>query len=154
MLPLFYEMSKILKYTFRIPRLEVVNDELVESGFNEETYTFTLLHKGIGLFEEIASKPLMAYMLEIDMQDKESIAQLLSKDFIPNLARASYTKVENGRFYNNRATAEEFKKLPVFQNLRDDITFATELIQMATECMIDVEKAKAKTKEVVNAKKQ
>ena len=71
---------KILKYTFRIPKLEVIDDELVESGFNEETYTFTLLHKGVGLFEEMAHKPLMAYMFEIgDVTDKDSVSKVVDE---------------------------------------------------------------------------
>lgn len=145
---------KILKYTFRIPRLEVVDDELVENGFNEETYTFTLLHKGVGLFEELAHKPLMAYMMELNIEDKEAISKLLSKDFIPNLACASYVKIENNNFHNNRATAEEFKKLPVYQRISDDLQFATELLSMATECMVDIEKMESRTKQNVNSKKE
>ena len=78
MLSLIFEM-KILKHTFKIPKLEVINDELVESGVCEETYTFTLLHKGVGLFEDIAKKPLLAYLYEIDIEDKEAIAKILSK---------------------------------------------------------------------------
>ncbi len=120
--PLFVEM-KILKYTFRIPKLEVVDGELIENGFNEESYTFTLLHKGVGLFEDLSSKPLLAYLYEIDLENKEAISKLLSKDFIPNLACASYVKIENNQFHNNRATAEDFKKLPVYQKVNEDINF-------------------------------
>lgn len=144
---------KILKYTFRIPKLEIVDGELVEGGFTEETYTFTLLHKGVGLFEELANKPLMAFLLDIDIENKESISKLLSKDFIPNLASASYVKIEDNKFHNNRATAEEFKKLPVFARLSDDLQFATELIQMATECMVDIKQSENKTKANVKSKK-
>lgn len=145
---------KILKHTFRIPSLEVVDGELIENGFTEETYTFTLLHKGIGLFEELASKPLMAYLYEIDIQDKDAIARILSKDFIPNLACASYVKIEDNKFHNNRATAEEFRKLPVFNEISNDIEFATDLLQMATDCMVDEVKQKTNTKQNVNSKKE
>lgn len=144
---------KILKYTFRIPKLNVVDGELVENGFNEETYTFTLLHKGVGLFEDLAEKPLLAYLYEIDLENKEAMSKLLSKDFVPNLACASYVKIENNQFHNNRATAEEFKKLPVYQKVNDDINFAVELIQMAMDCMIEIEKGKQKSDEVVKTKK-
>ena len=150
--PLFVEM-KILKYTFRIPKLEVVDGELIENGFNEESYTFTLLHKGVGLFEDLSSKPLLAYLYEIDLENKEAISKLLSKDFIPNLACASYVKIENNQFHNNRATAEDFKKLPVYQKVNEDINFAIELIQMAMDCMIEIEKEKIKTKDGVKSKK-
>lgn len=152
MLPLIFEM-KILKYTFRIPNLKVVNNELVENGFNEETYTFTLLHKGVGLFEDLSSKPLLAYLYEIDLENKEAISKLLSKDFIPNLACASYVKIENNQFHNNRATAEDFKKLPVFQKVSEDLDFAVELIQMAMDCMLEIQNEKNKTKEATNSKK-
>lgn len=150
--PLIFEM-KILKYTFKIPRLEVVDGELIENGFNEETYTFTLLHKGVGLFEDLSSKPLLAYLYEIDLENKEAMSKLLSKDFIPNLACASYVKIENNQFHNNRATAEDFKKLPVYQKVNEDINFAVELIQMAMDCMIEIEKGKKKSDDVVKSKK-
>ena len=144
---------KILKHTFKIPKLEVVDGELVENGFNEETYTFTLLHKGVGLFEDLADKPLLAYLYEIDMEDKEAMSKLLSKDFIPNLACASYVKIENNQFHNNRATAEDFKKLPVYQKVNEDLEFAVDLIQMAIDCILEEEKNKKKNDEVVKSKK-
>lgn len=144
---------KILKHTFRIPKLEVVDGELIENGFNEETYTFTLLHKGVGLFEDLSNKPLLAYLYEIDLENKEAISKLLSKDFIPNLACASYIKIENNQFHNNRATAEDFKKLPVFQKVSEDLDFAVELIQMAMDCMLEIQNEKLKTKEAVSSKK-
>lgn len=150
--PLIFEM-KILKHTFKIPKLEVVDGELVENGFNEETYTFTLLHKGVGLFEDLADKPLLAYLYEIDMEDKEAMSKLLSKDFIPNLACASYVKIENNQFHNNRATAEDFKKLPVYQKVNEDLEFAVDLIQMAMDCILEEEKNKKKNDEVVKSKK-
>lgn len=144
---------KILKHTFRIPKLEVIDGELIENGFNEETYTFTLLHKGVGLFEDLSNKPLLAYLYEIDLENKEAISKLLSKDFIPNLACASYIKIENNQFHNNRATAEDFKKLPVFQKVSEDLDFAVELIQMAMDCMLEIQNEKLKTKEAVSSKK-
>lgn len=150
--PLFIEM-KILKHTFKIPKLEVVDGELIENGFNEETYTFTLLHKGVGLFEDLADKPLLAYLYEIDLENKEAMSKLLSKDFIPNLACASYVKIENNQFHNNRATAEDFKKLPVYQKVNEDIDFAVDLIQMAMDCIIEKQKQEQKNNEVVKSKK-
>lgn len=151
--PLFIEM-KILKYTFRIPKLDVIDGELVEDGYTTETYTFTLLHKGVGLFEEITRKPLMAYLYEVgDIEDKENISKLMSKDFIPNLASASYIKIEDNKFHNNRSTAEEFRKLPVFQEINNNLDFAMELLQMATDCLIEINESEKKTKEKVNSKK-
>ena len=144
---------KILKHTFKIPNLEVVNGELTESGFKEETYTFTLLLKGTGLFEELAGKPLLAYLYEIDIENKEAVAKLQSKDFIPNLACASYVKIEDNKFHNNRATAEEFKKLPVYSRVTDDLDFMIDLIQMAMDCMLEEKEAEQKTKASANQKK-
>ena len=144
---------KILKYTFKLPKLDIVDGDLIESGFTEETYTFTLLHKGVGLFEDLSNKPLLAYLYEIDLENKEAISKLLSKDFIPNLACASYVKIENNQFHNNRATAEDFKKLPVYQKVTEDIEFAVELIQMAMDCMIEIEKGRNKSNDVVRSKK-
>lgn len=151
--PLFVEM-KIIKHTFKIPNLEIKNGELIEAGYNEETYTFTLLHKGIGIFEEMSGTPLMAYLADVDTDNmKESIKTLMSKDFIPNLASASYVKIEDNKFHNNRATAEEFKKLPVFNHISDDLDFAMDLIQMTLDCMIENKKAKDKSDSRVNSKK-
>ena len=145
---------KIIKHTFKVSKLEVVNGELTENGFNEETYTFTLLHKGFGIFEELTDKPLMAYLMDIDVDNmKESVSKLMSKDFIPNLACASYTKIEDNKFHNNRATAEEFKKLAVYNRVAEDLEFAMDLIQMAMDCLIEKKEADDKTKEVVNSKK-
>lgn len=145
---------KILKYTFRIPKLEVVDGDLVEDGFNEETYTFTLLHKGVGLFEEITRKPLMAYLYEIgDIGDKDNISKLMSKDFIPNLASASFIKIEDNKFHNNRTTAEEFRKLPVYQEINNNLDFAMELLQMATDCLVEINESEQKSKAKVNSKK-
>ena len=145
---------KILKHTFKIPVLDIVDGDLVENGFKEETYTFTLLHKGVGLFEELTSTPLMAYLVDVDTDDlRDSVSKLMSKDFIPNLACASYVKIEDNKFHNNRATAEDFKKLPVYNRLSDDLDFAMDLMQMALDCMIDFEKAKKKNDTNVNSKK-
>lgn len=145
---------KIIKHTFRIPKLEIQNGDLVETGYNEETYTFTLLHKGIGIFEEMVGTPLMAYLADVDTENiKESLKTLMSKDFIPNLASASYVKIEDNKFHNNRATAEDFKKLPVFNHISDDLDFAMDLIQMTLDCMIDEKKANIKSDNKVNTKK-
>ena len=136
---------KILKYTFRFPKLEVVGDELVENGLIEETYTFTLLHKGMGVFEELTGKPLLAYMSEFDLEEKEALGKMLSRDFIPKLACASYVKIEDGKFHNNRATAEEFKKTYVYPHLLEDMEFIKEIISMAMDCINEEANARAKS---------
>lgn len=150
---LIFEM-KILKYTFSLPKLQIdEKGELIENGITNETYTFTLLHKGIGIFEELAHKPLMSYLMDINLDDSTSFEKLLSKDFIPNLACASYVKIEGDKFHNNRATAEEFKKTQAYPKVTEDLNFVKELLQMSVECVSANEKAKAKTKQAVDSKK-
>lgn len=141
---------KILKHTFVFPKLEVIDGELVETGTNEETYTFTLLFKGIGVFEELANQPLLTSLLSFANADgtvkEEAISRLMSKEFISNLACASYVKIEGDRFHNNRATAEEFKKTKAYSEIFKDMGFIESLLTMAVECVADEQKAKAKTK--------
>ena len=155
MLPLIFAM-KILKYTFRLPKLEVIDDELVETGHIEETHTFTLLFRGIGIYEELANKPLLASLMamqgEGDDINANAIDNMLSKDFISNLACASYVKIENGKFHNNRATAEEFKRTSAYSQIFNDVDFVTQLVTMAVDCIKEDTIAKEKTKSNVNSK--
>lgn len=138
---------KILKYTFRLPNLKLVGDDLIEDGFEEETHTFTLLFKGIGVFEELAHKPLLASLSQIGNDvDEEAVESILSKDFVSNLACASYIKIEDGKFHNNRSTAEEFKKTKAYSYIFRDVEFIQELVKMASECILDDQTAKAKSK--------
>lgn len=154
---LFFEM-KIIKHTFKIPQLSIVNGELVENGNIEETYTFTLLHKGIGLYEEMTNEPLINTLLGIQTLERTEIAKIvMNSKFVLNLASSSYVKIEDGKFHNNRATCEEFKKLPVANHL-NDISFVIKLIEMATECVLgDVKQnpnhKKIKEKENTDTKK-
>lgn len=141
---------KILKYTFKLPNLTVIDDELVEDGIIEETHTFTLLFKGVGVYEELAHKPLLSSLTKFAGQDgqvsDDSLDNVLSRDFITNLACASYVKIENGKFHNNRSTAEEFKKTKAYSYLFRNIDFIQKLLIMASECVLEDEKAKTKTK--------
>lgn len=142
---------KIIKHTFKLPKLEIVEGELLENGYSEETYTFTLLHKGIGLFEELSGKPLMSYLATINVDDEKSLEKFLSKDFIPNLACASYVKIEDNKFHNNRATAEEFKKTLAYPRCGEDLEFVKKLTEMAVEC-ITGELPKGESKKGNNSK--
>lgn len=127
---------KIIRHTFRIPQLTVEDGELTENGVKEETYTFTLLHKGIGIYEEMADEPLLNTLLDVSALDEQDIAKrVMDSKFVLNLASASYVKMDGEKFHNNRATAEEFKKLPVANHLNDP-TFVTKLLEMATECVV------------------
>lgn len=141
---------KILKYTFRLPELKVVNDELVQTGVKEETHTFTLLFKGIGIYEELSNKPLLATLMSLGSENGDmsnnAVDNMLSREFISNLACASYIKIENGKFHNNRATAEEFKKTGAYSEIFKDIEFVNALLKMAIECIKADETSKAKSK--------
>lgn len=129
---------KIIKHTFKIPKLRVVDGELIEDGYMEETCTFTLLHKGVGLYEELADKPLMASLVEFNGENvNDNVKNILNKDFIRNLACASYVKIENNTFHNNRSTAEEFKKKPFFNKINEDLSFVEKLINMSADCLTD-----------------
>ena len=150
-------MSKIIKHTFEIPNLSVVNGELVEGKPTKITYTFTLLFKGFGLFQELHGSPLMSALIEtVDVNDEqiETAKNVFSSSTIKDLACASYVKIVGDKFHNNRATAEEFKKSQVYSLIDGDIDFITDLVGMAMECIDDEQKAKAKTKQEVDRSKK
>lgn len=132
-------MAKILRYTFKTPKLEIVDGELVENGSEEETYTFTLLHKAVGIYEELAGEPLLATLSNLERREdgELDLQKILSQDFVSNLAAASYVKIEDDKFHNNRATAEEFKKKTIYSTCVSDFNFIQKLIGMATDCMQD-----------------
>lgn len=149
-------MSKIIKHTFKLPSLTVKDGELVEDKEITATYTFTLLFKGIGLYEEIAGTPLINSLLNAIGQDSneyEAVEKMLDKKFIKDLACASYVKIVGDKFHNNRATAEEFKKSQVYPYIENDYEFIVKLITMATECIYDKGKANAKNKGASKPKK-
>lgn len=141
---------KIFKHTFSFPKLTIKDGELIEEGTREETYTFTLLHKGIGLYEELTNEPLLASLMNLkgegDEISEDSVKSLFAKDFISNLACASYVKIDGDKFHNNRATAEEFKKTIAYTKCADDINFVNKLLQMATDCITEGAKADGKSK--------
>jgi len=128
---------KIIKHTFSIPQLAVVDGEVVEKEDKKETYQFTLLHKGIGVFEDMTGTPLMDTLLECQGQSDTQMAKtIMNSNFILNLAAASYIRIgKDGQIHNNRATAEEFKKYPVASHL-NDLNFTIKLIEMATDCVL------------------
>ena len=146
-------MSKIIQHTFKIPQLELDDEgNLIEMEPIEETYTFTLLHKGIGIYEEMTSEPLMNSLLQfVDIPENEMIKKIMDNKMLLNLASASYVKIEDGKFHNNRATAEEFKKLPV-TNCISDINFVVKLVTMAIEVVIGDASKLPKTKTVNGGK--
>lgn len=150
-------MAKIIKHTFEIPNLTVENGELVEGKPTIKTYTFTLLYRGVGLFEEITGRPLMDTLMsaiDTDKDDVKNASNLMKRDFIQALAAVSYVKLDGNKFHNNRATVEEFKKSPVFPLVDQDIDFMSKLMTMAVECIGGEEKGKQRTKEAATRSKK
>lgn len=147
-------MSKIIKHTFTIPDLHVENGELVEGTPVTKTYQFTLLYKGVGIYEEAVGKPLFDELLGAlnSFDPKETdVAKVLNKEFIKNLACCSYVKIDGNNFHNNRATFEEFKRSAVYPLIEQDFVFINKLINMAVDCLYD--KEKKKSNEVSRSKK-
>ncbi len=129
-------MSKIIKYTFKIPNVIVENGELVQKGEKEETYFFTFLFKGLGIFEEISNEPLIDNLVDlIKLDESAQIKKVMNSKFLLDLASASYVKIENNRYHNNRSTCEDFRKSSIVNHL-NDIDFIVELLHMAIECLI------------------
>ena len=149
-------MAKIIKHTFEIPNLTIKDGELVEDKPTKVTYTFTLLFKGFGLFEEIHGDTLFSAMLQNvnGADDTENAKNLMSTSFIKDLAAASYVKIVGDKFHNNRATVEEFRKSQVYPLIENDYEFIIKLSQMASECIYDEQKSKKLTsKEASKPKK-
>ena len=146
--PFYCIMAKIIKHTFVIPNLTVKDGELIEGKETTVTYQFTLLFKGIGLYEEISGKSLLNSLMEAaNGQDKTmDIAKFTDKKLVKDLACASYIKIDGDKVHNNRATAEEFKKTQVYNIVDKDMNFVMKLLTMAMECVYGEELEKAKTK--------
>lgn len=148
-------MSKIIKHTFEIPNLSVVDGELVEGKPTKVTYTFTLLFKGFGIFEDLHGSTLFSALLDtIGDSEQDSVKKLFGTSTIKDLACASYVKIEGNKFHNNRATAEEFRKSQVFPLIENDYDFVMKLSQMATECVYDEQKSKANNRKEDNRSKK
>lgn len=148
-------MSKIIKHTFVIPNLSVINGELTEGKETTATYQFTLLFKGIGLYEEISGKSLLNSLMSAVGKSggNVDIEKFTDSKLIRDLACASYVKIDGDKFHNNRATAEEFKKTQVYNMVDKDYGFVMELLTMAMECVYGDQKAKAKSKAASRPKK-
>lgn len=127
--------KKIIKHTFTIPKIRIEDGELIVAGETKETYTFTMLHRGVGVYEEMTGKSLVKEFLSKGNESDMMNTQLLDREFILNLAAASYVKIDGYKFHNNRATAEEFKKLPVANHIFD-LAFIAKLYEMVGNCII------------------
>lgn len=137
---------KILKYTFEIPKLVVDDGELVELGSTKETYTFTLLFKGVSLYEKLAGKALLT-----DLSKYGSNNTQIDVEMVKNLACASYVKIENDTFHQNMVTADEFSKTDAFSHIGTDTEFMTKLLEMVMDCCLS-ENQKTTLKEQASKK--
>ena len=128
---------KILKYTFSIPQLVVENGELIEMGNKEETHTFTLLFKGVDLYEKLSNKPLLTDLAKMSVNANESdMVKNLDIDLIRNLAKASYCKIDGDSFHQNMVTADEFSKTQAYTKVATDTEFMVALLNMAVDCCV------------------
>lgn len=138
-------MSKIIKHTFVIPNLIVENGELVERSNIEKTYQFTLLFRGLGIYEEVTGHALFNDLVELITKAKNNIndvTKFIDMNMLKTLACCSYVKIEGSAFHNNRATYEEFKKSQVFPFIEKDYAFITKLVEMAVDCVYNEQKSK------------
>lgn len=131
---------KILRYTFEIPKLIVDDNELLEAGFTNETYTFTLLFKGVDLYEKLTGRALLTDLAKMSNVDESNFTKSIDMDVIKNLAKASYCKIEGDAFHQNMITAEEFSKTQAFSRVATDVDFMTELLSMAVDCCVSNKK--------------
>lgn len=121
---------KILKYTFDIPRLIVEDGELVEMGNTQETYTFTLLFKGVDLYEKLTGRSLLTDI------SKYTNADNIDFNIVKDIAKASFVKIDGDAFHQNMVTAEDFSKTLAFSKIGTDTEFMTDLIEMVIDCCV------------------
>lgn len=125
---------KILKYEFSIPKLVIEDGELYEMGEIKETHTFTLLFKGVDLYEKLSGKPLLS---DIAKYGNEVNTQNIDIEMIKNLAKASFVKIEDNQFHQNMITADEFTKTQAYSRIGMDTNFMVELLNMVVDCCVN-----------------
>lgn len=142
---------KLFKHTFYIDQFAIKEGEIVTLDPKEETYTFSLTLEGMGMFEEEYGEPVYDVLFRnINNEDLAIDGEISSRDFIRALACSSYLKIENNQVFNNDATKEEFKALPIYRSVSSDLTFVRELVAMAFACATEDRKKKSKN----NGKKE
>ena len=147
--------KEIYKHTFYVDQVNLVDGELVIGDPVEYTYTFSLVMKGMDLFEKEYGQPLIKTLTDIvrstNVKTVEELEHLddnmdfllnmsgsiLDGKFIKALACASYIKIENGQAINNEMTAEEFKNLPAYDYVTSDFEFLGKMLSMALSCIQD-----------------
>lgn len=160
-------MAEIIKHTFYVEQVSVVDGELVVGDPIEYTYNFTLLIKGFDLFEREYGKPIMQVLTklfkETGVEDFDNIDKagtikniinanetLFDAKFIKALACASYVKINNSMPINNDITVQEFKESEVYELVTSDLDFITELLSMTLDCLNRKEENKKKKIEKIN----
>lgn len=147
--------KEIYKHTFFVDNVRVENGDLIIDEPTEYTYQFTLLMKGLDLFEREYGQPLIKALTTMiketkvsDINDLENLNDnmdfllnmtegVLDGKFIRALACASYVKIENNQPINNEFTVEEFKELPVYPHITGDFEFLGKMMSMAINCVQD-----------------
>lgn len=147
--------KEIYKHTFYVDQVSVVDGELIIGDPIEYTYNFSLVMKGMDLFEKEYGKPLIASLTSIVKETNvKTVEELENLDnnmdfllnmtdsfidgkFIRALACASYIKIENNQAINNEMTVEEFKESPVFPYITGDFDFLGKMLSMAISCIQD-----------------
>ena len=158
-------MESIIKYKFKLEQVELVNEEPVVTN-KEESYYFSLSHKGFGLFEEEYGKSLLSTLIdkvaslnltnlkvnesddeneEVELNEDtiEMLTNIMESKFIKALAAASYIKIENNQVHNNKVTVNEFKSTLAYSKLETDITFINKMLNLAINSL-PTEKKKGK----------
>lgn len=147
--------KEIYKHTFYVDQVSVVDGELIIGDPVEYTYNFSLVMKGMDLFEKEYGKPLISTLTNIvretnvkTVEELENLddnmdfllgmsSSFIDGKFIKALACASYIKIENNQPINNEFTAEEFKQLPVYPYVTSDFEFLGKMLSMAVSCIQD-----------------
>lgn len=125
---------EILKHTFEVTKLGVIDGEIVELDPEKITCHFALTLKALEMFEDEYGEPIINVLFASNNSD------LASGRFVRALSCSMYLKVVDGQIMQNEATKEEFQNLAIYQSVGSDLTFATLLVSSAVKAV--EEKAK------------
>lgn len=156
--------NSVIEYTFKEYKQLVFNQKtkkLETKQYDEVTLYFSLLHSGHALFEQMYGKSVISALASNNHENKIIAEQnltkeMLSADFIQALASASYIKVDEntGAFHNNMVTVNEFKKLPIYNQIANDYVFIGKLMEMVMAVLPKEEGSKKPTPPTGKKKKK
>lgn len=136
---------EILKHTFEIPKLGVVNGDIVELDPERVTCSFALTIKALELFEEEYGEPI------INVLFGNNNGEVTTGRFVRALACSMYLKIADGQILQNEATKEEFQNLEIYQSVASDLTFTANLVTTAVKSIEEkTKKDSANNKQVKN----